>query len=69
MAKKRDQIVKIIQACEILYGANLINYSVISNRIHLLAQMWSEANREPLTQKSLVLMLLVFSIPAAMSIV
>ena len=52
--KRRDQIVRIIQASEILYGANLLNFVVMSNHIHLLAQMRTESSREPLTKSTLL---------------
>ena len=51
---RRDRIQKIIQACVILKGANLLNFVVMSNHLHLLVQMKSEASRQPLTKSTLI---------------
>ena len=52
--KRRDRIVQMIRACVTLYGANLINFSVLSNHFHLLCNMSKEENRQPLTKATLL---------------
>jgi len=51
---QKDQVVRIIQACSVLYGVNLFNYAVLSNHMHILCNVFREENRQPLTKTSLL---------------
>ena len=52
--KRKDHIVKIMLASEILFGANILNYVVMDNHIHALVQMRSILNRDVLDKKTIL---------------
>ena len=51
---RKDQIQRIIKACAILKGVNLINFVIMSNHLHLLVQIPGKSSIEPLTKDLLI---------------
>lgn len=51
---RKDQIVKIMRACEILYGAHVLNYVVMDNHMHNIVQMRCRLTRAPLNKKTII---------------